>query len=301
MIMEEHGLEISDFAGDAAFDYVSDNFLFALSARGIPATMLNAVMHFEVVFCCRRGWFRIDEGGTVYEVRAGEMLAYTDGKVMRGAEASDDVDIAILGCTWELIEGAKDIHVALWPMTDYVSHHAVISVKDDYLPWLGACLRRLRTVCESSTELLRNELVSTLFQLFIYEFARMIADKLRNIVPRMHGRRSEINHMFFDILITNYGRAKSISAVAAAMHITPKYLSRVIKETTGERAMSYIHKYAMRAIGQQMKYTDKTIKQIAFQQEFPSLAAFGKYVKAQTGMSPTEYRKRLKSRQADPV
>ena len=57
--------------------------------------------------------------------------------------------------------------------------------------------------------------------------------------------------------------------------------------------MRHIHAYMMRAIEQELRYTEKSIKEIAFQHNFPSLAFFGKFVKQQTGMSPTAYRQSL--------
>lgn len=297
--MEEYGLEISDFVGDAAFDCVGKNFLFASKVKSIPQKMFNTVLRFEAAFYCRKGSFRIEMGNVTYYVRAGEILTYTDGMAIRGSDASDDAEITVWGCSWDLLREVKDVHLALWPVTDYVINNPITTVKPSFAEWFDHYLQRLKYVCDSPVLLLKKELISTLFLLMIYEFVRMIADRVGNIPSQARGRCGEIYHEFFNILITSYGRTRSIADVAAAIHISPKYLSRVIKETAGERAMFYIHKYAMRAIGLELKYTDKTIKQIATQQEFPSLAAFGKYVKAQTGMSPTDYRQKLKTRQVE--
>lgn len=297
--MEEKGLEISDFIGDATFDCVGTNFLFASKVKHIPTKMLNTVLRFEAVFYCRKGSFRIEMGNVAYHVREGEVLVYTDGMNIRDAESSPDAEITIWGCSWSMLHEVKDVHTVLWPVTDYVINNPITLVSPDFAKWFSLYLQHLKSVYDSPVLLLKKELISTLSLLLIYEFVRMISDRVSNFPSRTRGRSSEIFHEFFNILIMGYGRARCIADVAAAIHITPKYLSRVIKGTTGERAMFYIHKYAMRAIGLELKFTDKSIKEIATQQDFPSLAAFGKYVKAQTGMSPTEYRQKLRTRQVE--
>ncbi|MBQ5826872.1 MAG: AraC family transcriptional regulator, partial [Bacteroidaceae bacterium] len=41
----------------------------------------------------------------------------------------------------------------------------------------------------------------------------------------------------------------------------------------------------------QLKYTDKSVKEIAMQMDFPNVSFFGKYFKTHVGVSPMEYRK----------
>ena len=101
--------------------------------------------------------------------------------------------------------------------------------------------------------------------------------------------------LFFDLLAMRRGHLRSVSEVATLMNLTPKHLSRVIKEQTGETPIHFIHQYMMRAITQELRYSTKTAKEIAFQQGFSSLACFGKFVKQQTGLTPTEYRKKLQT------
>ena len=49
----------------------------------------------------------------------------------------------------------------------------------------------------------------------------------------------------------------------------------------------------MEDITELLKYSEKSIKEIADELEFPNISFFGKYIKSHTGISPTEYRKYL--------
>ena len=54
-----------------------------------------------------------------------------------------------------------------------------------------------------------------------------------------------------------------------------------------------VNEFIIEDITELLKYSEKSIKEIANYLEFPNLSYFGKYVKAHTGMSPTQYRKHL--------
>jgi AraC-like DNA-binding protein len=45
------------------------------------------------------------------------------------------------------------------------------------------------------------------------------------------------------------------------------------------------------AIRQQLRYSDKTVKEIAAALDFPSLSFFGRFVREHLGMSPTAFRR----------
>ena len=47
-----------------------------------------------------------------------------------------------------------------------------------------------------------------------------------------------------------------------------------------------------------LERSDKSIKEIANELNFPNISFFGKYVKKHTGMSPKQYRENLKQKEA---
>lgn len=47
----------------------------------------------------------------------------------------------------------------------------------------------------------------------------------------------------------------------------------------------------------QLKYSQKSIKEVADYLDFPNISFFGKYVRNHVGCSPKEYRRRLQAEQ----
>ena len=58
----------------------------------------------------------------------------------------------------------------------------------------------------------------------------------------------------------------------------------------GDKPLDLIHETTAGIICQQLRYSDKTIKEICYKLNFPNLSFFGKFVKKHIGMSPTEFR-----------
>jgi AraC family transcriptional activator of pobA len=98
---------------------------------------------------------------------------------------------------------------------------------------------------------------------------------------------------FIELLSKSKVKVRSVSFYADKLFITTKYLSVICKQVCGKTAFDIINEFIIEDITELLKYSEKSIKEIANYLEFPNLSYFGKYVKAHTGMSPTQYRKHL--------
>ena len=69
-----------------------------------------------------------------------------------------------------------------------------------------------------------------------------------------------------------------------------KYLSRIIKKISGENALKIINKNAIEHIIIELKFSNKSIKEIAIDFEFSNVSFFSQFVKKHLGMTPIEFR-----------
>ena len=92
------------------------------------------------------------------------------------------------------------------------------------------------------------------------------------------------------LLAESNGRVRSVSVFANMLNITPKYLCKCVKDESGRSPLDLIHETTVGTIRQQLRYSNKTVKEICNELDFPNLSFFGKFVKEHLGMSPTEYR-----------
>lgn len=107
-------------------------------------------------------------------------------------------------------------------------------------------------------------------------------------------RQYDIFARFRSLVALNAVRERQVKFYASALCITSKYLSNIIKKVSGKTISSWIDEEAIKLIKARLLNSSKTIKEIAFEFNFTSISAFGKYFKAQTGLSPLNFRNNKK-------
>lgn len=103
-------------------------------------------------------------------------------------------------------------------------------------------------------------------------------------------RQADITSEFIRMVEENYRTNRDLAFYAERMGLTAKYLSTVVKASSGKSAVEWIEKYVTLDAIAQLTSTERTIKQIAYDLNFPSQSFFGKYFARVVGLSPQEYR-----------
>lgn len=110
----------------------------------------------------------------------------------------------------------------------------------------------------------------------------------------LKGQRSCRNayvHDFMKLVHVHYSRERSVAFYADKLCISPKYLSLLVKETTGKSAAKWIDDFVLMEAKNLLRFSGKNVQQVAYALNFSNQSSFGKYFKHMTGMSPTEYQK----------
>lgn len=111
----------------------------------------------------------------------------------------------------------------------------------------------------------------------------------RNIVVGRHAENT-VNR-FLALVRDNYNKERELAFYAGKLCMTPKYLSRIVKQSTGKTAYSWLTDAVIQEAKMLLKCSDKTIYEISEQLGFSSQVFFSKYFKNATGLSPRDYRK----------
>ena len=284
---------IRDFENEPSIIYCNDNLFFGDSMKVLPEQMIGCRMRFEMGIYCRKGKFRITLEEKEYKVEEGQLFIYGEDFIINECLLSADIELCVIGFSWNYCVSTLLSSDTFWPMIDYLMDTSVITLAKEANEAFKLCFNYLHDLCLSDNDLFREDLINNIVQSLFYEFVRNISREIREVAPKDLGIGNQQTRIFFDILASHRGLIRTVTEVANLMNLTPKYLSKIIKENTSQTPMRHIHAYMMRAIEQELRYTEKSIKEIAFQHKFPSLAFFGKFVKQQTGMSPTAYRQSL--------
>lgn len=82
----------------------------------------------------------------------------------------------------------------------------------------------------------------------------------------------------------------NISAIADHFGITPRYMSRLFKEQTGENLLNFINDKRIGYARVLLQTTSKTVEEIAVMTGFASARTFYRNFQKTMGMSPASYR-----------
>ncbi|MHB8963691.1 MAG: helix-turn-helix domain-containing protein [Saccharofermentanales bacterium] len=80
--------------------------------------------------------------------------------------------------------------------------------------------------------------------------------------------------------------------MASMLHVTPQHFCVIFRETTGQTFIQYVLAKRIRLARQALIETDNGITQIAYSSGFKNLSYFNKAFQADTGVTPSEFRKR---------
>ena len=132
-------------------------------------------------------------------------------------------------------------------------------------------------------------LTSFLYVLVDFWMARLsVAQKQES---RSSARMNQVFERFIALVTEYHTTERGMAFYADKLCLTPKYLSKLVKQATGRSAPDWIDSFVILEAKNLLKYSDKTIKEIVFALHFPNQSVFYKFFKAHTGMTPSEYRK----------
>ena len=95
----------------------------------------------------------------------------------------------------------------------------------------------------------------------------------------------------FLALVTEFHtQERNVAFYAEKINLTPKYLSKLIKQVSGRSAPEWIDSFVILEAKNLLKYSKHSIKQIVFLLHFPNQSVFYKFFKAHTGLTPSQYR-----------
>lgn len=148
--------------------------------------------------------------------------------------------------------------------------------------------KAVRNILKDKENPYRLQVVQHILMALFYSSERM-----RNTEPEAVARTNAdvITKEFLSIVKENFRKERQLKFYSDALCITPRYLSRVVKECTGASAAEWIERSVVLEARALLKSTNMTVQQISDELNFPSQTFFGKYFKRRVGMSPKEYRR----------
>lgn len=107
--------------------------------------------------------------------------------------------------------------------------------------------------------------------------------------------QSDVMKRFLILVKNNYKEERTVEFYADKMNMTAKYMTTLIKKASGKSALQWIQEYVILDAKAQLSTTMNSVKHISFDLNFPTQSFFGRYFKRATGMSPSDYRRSVRT------
>lgn len=156
---------------------------------------------------------------------------------------------------------------------------------DDELKSILAFYSILQQTVRKKDNPYRLEIVQCLIKAYFYSssYPKLPDDTIKS-------KNEALVESFLAHVKAHYKEQRGVEFYANKLCLTPKYLSKVIKDNSGMSANDWIDSYVVLEAKALLKSTNKTIQQIGDELNFPSQSFFGKYFKRHVGVSPKEYK-----------
>lgn len=82
----------------------------------------------------------------------------------------------------------------------------------------------------------------------------------------------------------------SVAYIAETLHISPGYLSGLLKSLTGQSTQQHLHHKLIELAKEKLSTTNLSVSEIAYELGFEHLQSFSKLFKTKTSLSPLEFR-----------
>ncbi|WP_342772670.1 helix-turn-helix domain-containing protein [Filimonas effusa] len=87
----------------------------------------------------------------------------------------------------------------------------------------------------------------------------------------------------------------SVNFVAEQLHLTPRYLSDLLRNLVGSNTQQYIHRKVIEKAKEYLTKDVLTVAEVAYQLGFEHPQSFSKFFKTKTTLSPLDYKKTIRN------
>ena len=241
---------------------------------------------------CREGSLRINLNGKEQQLNSMEALVCLPSTLLSNAVKSPDFKGGMVFISKHLLRTSTSSAYDQLSKFFYLKENPIISLNEACIQTSQMYLNIILEKIRQKDAPYQKEIINSLMRAYLFELLSCtdLNTSPDDGYPRSFSQGERLVKDFLQMLGSDEVKQRFVTDYASRLCVTPKYLSAVCKNVTGKTASHWIDEFVVLEARHLLLNTDKTIKEIAQQLGFPNLSFFGKYIKAQLGTSPTNFR-----------
>lgn len=242
---------------------------------------------------CISGRLRISVNLNEYDVEEDTLFLCVPGNIVKLSEVPDEsenIHYVCVAMTRDFASSQKVDVQKLFTSGLSLIENPGVRIGSEEACFMAEYLGFMKNIVDSSL-IYRKEAVQSLWASVLYIIAGCLDRRKDRLSSQPSTSRSRLLFkQFINLVAEHHTVHRNVGFYAEKLCLTPKYLSRLIKEATGKSAPDWIDAYVILDAKNLLKYSNDTIKEIVYKLNFPNQSVFYKFFKARTGMTPSEYR-----------
>ena len=246
---------------------------------------------------CISGNLRFSINAHEKELKAYQILLCRPNDLLSNFEFSTDCQGIVMCVSREAIHDNIRLDNLFWKSKLPLNENPILHLSEEEIQLLSRYGQLIDYRVRMKGRPYSKEVVTALIRAFLLELYINISARQSEQPDPYYRRKDSLFQTFMKKLTSMEVKPRSVTWYAEELCVTPKYLTSVCRESCGRTAFDVINEAVLTDVRYQLKYSQKSIKEIADYLDFPNISFFGKFVRRHVGCSPKEYRRRLQAEQ----
>ena len=250
---------------------------------------------FLAIFCIG-GDLSVDINLDSYKISENSFFLTTPQSIIRVHEVNKDttadIHFVVVAMSSEFISGIRLDFNKLFTESVRVLDNPCIKLEGNDLEICSQYLSLAKSISNFDYPN-KKEALGYLISSICYVMSSLWEKKIKEAVAVERApspRAKMVFEQFLHLIAEYHTKERNMAFYAERLCLTPKYLSKLVKNVSGRSAPEWIDSFVILEAKNMLRYSDASIKEIVYSLNFPNQSVFYKFFKANTGMTPSEYR-----------
>ena len=269
-------------------DAIGEDVVLFNDLKFLPTLSFPFKSDIFIEMICISGHMKLSINLTEYTIQAPVIFSMMPDKIIQVTDVSDDFSARFILLSSAFLSSLLTGPSERLPMYLAVNSNPMLPLNKEDLEGALEYYHLYQKEIRKKKNPYRLEAIKHLLQAGFYGSSY----HYREHPVQMDKTKHEIlTEEFLNLVNRHYREEREVGFYADKLHLTPKYLSKVIKEKSSKSANNWVDEHVVLEAKALLKSTNMTVQQISDHLHFPSQSFFGKYFKRRTGVSPKEFRK----------
>ena len=225
-----------------------------------------------------------------YQIAKGDILFYVPKETFRYLYLSPDIKARQINFSIDMLTEAGFNYRTIDIIKNFSNNISyIIRHEESLFRRLAFHISELAALNDArGTNYYADEMIWHHFSLLMYEidvFHRAAPEQLNN-----SSREEELTTSFFNLVRDHYIKHHDVQFYADSLHVSRKYLSRIVKKTMAKSPKDIINQVLLIEAKILLRNSKSNVNQVSEYLNFSEPAVFSKFFKKHSGMNPSDYK-----------